>query len=162
MFYTTYQLQWKWGCTSKVIFLYTFQAFVSSIKDFVIHSRCLCRLWDQNICLFSSSIAMLFCSFPLNNTFLNTNIPVFTVIIQCNDIESFYRQRKLCLIAASALSYGTWRECGPVICIISARTRQSHCIRVLQRLCGGGVYSKAINTFKNSTVRVDASPVLIF
>lgn len=48
-------------------------------------------------------------------------------------------------------------QCGTVICIISVpmrlmREKQSHHIRVLSRLCGGGIYSETINTFKKNSV----------
>lgn len=73
-------------------------------------------------------------------------------------------KKKLCLIAASALSCGTWKECTVWPCHLhhqctneAYERKQSHHIRVLWRLCGGGIYSKAINTFKNSTVVLPGS-----
>ena len=78
-------------------------------------------------------------------------------------MKSFFcqekKRRELCLIAASALSCGAWKECTVWSCHLHHQCtneadgrKQSHHIRVLQRRCGGGIYSEAINTFRNSTV----------
>lgn len=74
------------------------------------------------------------------------------------------KKRELCLIAASALSCGAWKECTVWSCHLhhqctneADERKQSHHIRVLRRRCGGGIYSEAINTFRNSTVVLPGS-----
>lgn len=71
------------------------------------------------------------------------------------------------LIIACASSCGAWKECTVRPCHLhhqcsseAGERRQRHHIRVLQRRCGGGVYSKAINTIKkkkHSTVAPSGS-----
>ena len=82
-------------------------------------------------------------------------------------MKSFFcwkKKRELCLIAASALSCGAWKECTVWSCHLhhqctneADERKQSHHIRVLRRRCGGGIYSEAINTFRNSTVVLPGS-----